>query len=94
MVKISGLRIKLFEKMKVKILCFGITKEIMGGFEKEIELKDGDSVNDLKTKLLADYPDFSRLTSLRIAVNEAYGNDTQILTERDEVVLIPPVSGG
>jgi molybdopterin synthase sulfur carrier subunit len=80
--------------MKVKVLCFGITKEILGGFEKEIELLEGDTVSALEAKLLADYPDFSKLTSLRIAVNEEYGNNDQILTERDEVVLIPPVSGG
>ncbi len=48
----------------------------------------------LKSKLLDTYPDFSKLKSLRIAVNEAYGNEELVLTERDEVVLIPPVSGG
>ena len=80
--------------MKVKILCFGITKEILGDFEKEVELADGSTVDTLKAKLLADYPSFSKLTSLRIAVNEEYGDGALVLTERDEVVLIPPVSGG
>ena len=80
--------------MIVKVLCFGITKEILGGFEKEIQLTEGDTVNALKAKLLAEYPDFSKLTSLRIAVNEEYGNEALVLTEKDEVVLIPPVSGG
>jgi molybdopterin converting factor subunit 1 len=80
--------------MIVKVLCFGITKEILGNFEKEIELEDGGTVNDLKSKLIAEYPDFSKLTSLRIAVNEEYGNEALVLTEKDEVVLIPPVSGG
>jgi len=80
--------------MIVKVLCFGITKEILGSFEKEIELEDGGTVNDLKSKLIAEYPDFSKLTSLRIAVNEEYGNEALVLTEKDEVVLIPPVSGG
>jgi molybdopterin converting factor subunit 1 len=80
--------------MIVKVLCFGITKEILGGFEKEIELSEGGTVSALKSKLLVDYPDFSKLTSLRIAVNEEYGNEALVLSEKDEVVLIPPVSGG
>ncbi|WP_341226499.1 MoaD/ThiS family protein [uncultured Arcticibacterium sp.] len=80
--------------MKVKILCFGITKEILGDFEKEVELADGSTVDILKAKLIADYPSFSKLISLRIAVNEEYGDGALVLTERDEVVLIPPVSGG
>lgn len=80
--------------MKIKILCFGITKEILGDFEKEVELAEGSTVDILKAKLIEDYPSFSKLTSLRIAVNEEYGDGELVLTERDEVVLIPPVSGG
>lgn len=80
--------------MKIKLLCFGITRDILGGFEKEIELPEGASVAFLKHKLTQDFPDFGKLTSLRIAVNEEYGNEEQVITERDEIVLIPPVSGG
>jgi molybdopterin synthase sulfur carrier subunit len=80
--------------MKVKILCFGITRDLLGGFEKEIELPDGASVAFLKHQLTEDYPAFKKLNSLRIAVNEEYGNDEQVISEKDEIVLIPPVSGG
>lgn len=80
--------------MKIKVVCFGITRDILGGFEKEIELSAGETVQDLKAKLLTDYPDFGKLTSLRIAVNEEYGEENLVLSEKDEVVLIPPVSGG
>ncbi|MGR3811217.1 MoaD/ThiS family protein [Jiulongibacter sp. NS-SX5] len=80
--------------MKIKVLCFGITRDILGGFEKEIELEEGASVEVLKQKLISDFPEFQKLNSLRIAVNEEYGNEEQIITEKDEIVLIPPVSGG
>lgn len=80
--------------MKIKVLCFGITRDILGGFEKVVELSQNASVAMLKEKLLTDYPDFEKLKSLRIAVNEEYGDDTLVISERDEVVLIPPVSGG
>ena len=80
--------------MKIKVLCFGITRDILGGFEKEIELPEGASVAFLKQRLTNEFPQFQKLNSLRIAVNEEYGNEELVITERDEIVLIPPVSGG
>ena len=80
--------------MKIKLLCFGITRDIIGGFEHQLELPSAATVADLKAYLTSQFPDFQKLTSLRIAVNEDYAEDSTILQERDEIVLIPPVSGG
>ncbi|HLO45162.1 MAG TPA: MoaD/ThiS family protein [Leadbetterella sp.] len=78
----------------VKLLCFGITKDIIGTFEKSLDVSVGCSVYAFLTKLKQDFPELERLNSLRIAVNEEYVQDTFVLNHRDEVVLIPPVSGG
>jgi molybdopterin converting factor small subunit len=51
-------------------------------------------VGDLKIELIAQFPDFEKLRSLVIAVNEEYQEDGFILSEKDEIVIIPPVSGG
>lgn len=80
--------------MKINILCFGITREIVGCFEYAILLNKNDTVAILKQKLISLYPDFEKLKSLRIAVNSEYVTETTILKIGDEVVLIPPVSGG
>ena len=40
------------------------------------------------------YPEFAKLQSLKFAVGENYQEDTFTLSENDEVVIIPPVSGG
>lgn len=80
--------------MKVKILCFGITKDLLGGLENELEIAEGTSVLALQKQLFETYPALQKLNSLRIAVNEEYGNNDLIIKETDEVVLIPPVSGG
>jgi molybdopterin converting factor subunit 1 len=80
--------------MKIKLLCFGITRDILGQFEKEIELEPQATVRVLKDFLHENYPDFSKLKSLRIALNEEYAEDEQVLSPNDEIVLIPPVSGG
>ncbi len=80
--------------MQLNILAFGITKDIVGGSSVEVQLPDGLSVAQLKEWLGTKYPAMQELKSLLIAVNEEYGDDTYILTEKDEIALIPPVSGG
>ncbi|MCP9766304.1 molybdopterin converting factor subunit 1 [Lacihabitans sp. LS3-19] len=80
--------------MKIKLLCFGITKEMVGVFENQIELEEGTTVGVFMENLKKEYPELNKLNSLRIAVNEDYAEMTQILSEKDEVVLVPPVSGG
>lgn len=79
----------------VKVLAFGIAKDIVGGTSAEINMPSGKtSVAALKTALMEKYPAFSDLKSLAIAVNEEYANDQTLIQATDEVVLIPPVSGG
>ncbi len=80
--------------IKIKLLCFGITKEMVGSFEKSLEIPDQCSVAELLESLRKDYPAIKKLNSLRVAVNEEYADNMVLLNNRDEVVLIPPVSGG
>lgn len=80
--------------MKIKVLAFGIAKDIIKGQTVEIDLAEGQNVSSLKTALCAQFPDFNKLRSLSIAVNEEYREDDFGLNENDEVVIIPPVSGG
>ncbi|AQX10582.1 MoaD/ThiS family protein [Elizabethkingia ursingii] len=80
--------------MKLKILAFGITKDILGGAEKEIELTDGITVKDLKTKLESEFAELKRLKSYFIAVDDEYAEDDQVIIITNEVAIIPPVSGG
>ena len=80
--------------MKIEVIAFGIAKEILNGKSVNLELVAASSVSDLKAKLLELYPDFNSLASLQLAVNAEYVKDDHVLTENDEVVLIPPVSGG
>jgi molybdopterin converting factor subunit 1 len=78
---------------KYTILAFGIAKDILGGRQCEIELT-GNTVAALRTALLGRYPALAGLRSLMIAVNSEYAEDGVLLEERDEIALIPPVSGG
>jgi molybdopterin converting factor subunit 1 len=80
--------------MNLRILCFGITRDIIGQFEYTTSLESSATVADLKQKLSTEFPDFQALRSLRIALNAEYASDEMSLKENDEIVLIPPVSGG
>ena len=80
--------------MTIKILTFGIARDIIGSSHFEFSMTEGSTVVDLKKQLLERFPRFSNLSSLMIAVNAEYGVEDTVLNERDEIALIPPVAGG
>ena len=79
--------------MKIKILAFGIVKEIFGASAMELELHDT-NVAALRSLLKEKYPQLQQLKSFMIAVNNDYAADEIVIEEKDEVAIIPPVSGG
>ena len=80
--------------MKITLVAFGIAKDILGQREIPYELTGSATVEGLLDQLKNEFPEFQRLTSLRVAVNSEYARNEAIITAQDEVVLIPPVSGG
>ncbi len=79
----------------MKVLFFGISKDIVGKSEMEIsDLTKKPTVNDLKNYLKDEFPEFSNLTSFAVAVNSEYAKDDVSLERNDEIAVIPPVSGG
>ncbi len=80
--------------MTIKLVAYGIAKDILGKHQMEIQLEAVNNLGDLKEWLCQQYPDFQKLRSLSLAVNEAYQDDDFALNTEDEVVIIPPVSGG
>jgi molybdopterin converting factor subunit 1 len=80
--------------MKVSVLAFGIAKDIFGSSSVDVELPKQKTTGGLKQILEERYPRLKHLTSYMVAVNNEYASDEGILTERDEIAIIPPVSGG
>ena len=80
--------------MKLKIQLFGITKEIIGDSEIDMQISDNQTVNELLVDLKKQSPGLEKLSSLWVAVNEDYAESDYILQNNDIVALIPPVSGG
>ena len=82
------------KRIEVSVLCFGITKDLVGKQRLMLQLPMGISVAGLKNELQSQYPELSEINSVAIAVNSEYALDDQEINDRDEVALIPPVSGG
>ncbi len=80
--------------MTINILAFGIAKDVIGDQSLPMELDHAITVRELKDKLTQQFPQFTTLASLRLAVNGEYVEDQTVINSRDEVVIIPPVSGG
>ena len=81
--------------MRLNILLFGITKDIIGSQNLELDVtSDSYTVAELLDNLSNQYPALQKLSSLLVAVNEEYAQPTTTIQANDEVALIPPVSGG
>ncbi len=78
----------------MKITCFGIAREIAGGPSLDLPGVEGATVADLKHRLIAAYPALGELISFAVARNEVYARDEEVIAVGDELVIIPPVSGG
>ena len=81
--------------MQVKILLFAALREALGQKELLLELAEGSTVEDLLAALSTRHEalEASRGRVL-VAVNQSRSFEGTILTDGDEVALLPPVSGG
>ena len=81
--------------MRVRVLFFGILKDIVGNSADSIDLPDGASVQDVIAHYESEIPRLKEsLPSLALAVNQQYASLDTKLKSDDEVALLPPVSGG
>lgn len=81
--------------MRVRIRLFASLRETAGAPEWALELAPGATAEDAWTRLASDLPALApRRASLAASVNRRYAPFDTVLHDGDEVVFIPPVSGG
>src|ERR1700687_1900545 len=81
--------------MQVRVLFFGILKDLAGRSSDSLTLPDeavvGDVLEHYETKLASLH---GKLSSIAVSVNQEYAGPEAKLHSGDEVALLPPVSGG
>jgi molybdopterin converting factor subunit 1 len=81
--------------MTVRVLLFGVLKDIFQRSEDRLELASGSTLADLLDYYRQLAPEKGKfLHSVALAVNQQYASARHKLEEGDEVALLPPVSGG
>lgn len=81
--------------MLVRVLFFGILRELVGKGSDDIDLPDGALMRDVIAHYEAQIPVLrSSMPSLALAVNQQYAGPETQLKANDEVAMLPPVSGG
>lgn len=78
----------------MKVLAFGIVKDIFKSSSLNVDVKNASSVEGLKDYLEEKFPGLKELASYMIAVNDEYASTNIAINESDEIAIIPPVSGG
>ena len=80
--------------MIIKILAFGVARDVLGQRENLVEVPDVCDTEVLSALLEERYPSLKGLLSYSISVNRTYVEGATPISATDEVAIIPPVSGG
>jgi sulfur-carrier protein len=79
----------------VNVKLFAIYQEVYQTSELSLVFTEGTTVRSVLDFLLQDHPELERWREVtRFGVNLQFVEGDKILQNGDEVVLIPPVSGG
>ncbi len=83
------------ETVKVRLRFFALFRELFGESERELDIPAGSRVADVWARLVAERPVLGNLAgAVRFAVNREYVPADHELKAGDELVFVPPVSGG
>jgi molybdopterin synthase catalytic subunit len=81
--------------MQVRVVYLGMLHDITGRGQETVELAEGSSLSDLFAHLEQRFPKLGEFrNSLALALNQHYSGAAAELHDKDEVALLPPVSGG
>jgi molybdopterin synthase catalytic subunit len=81
--------------MRVRILVFGVLKDLIPESTATLELPDWACVRDLLDHYRKSFAEREELwRSVAVAINREYVSVDHALKDGDEVALLPPVSGG
>jgi molybdopterin converting factor subunit 1 len=81
--------------MRIRVLFFGLLKDVCGRAEDSLELPSGSLVQSVFDHYAALFPRLAGMArSIVLARNQEFATVSEMLADGDEVALLPPVSGG
>jgi molybdopterin synthase catalytic subunit len=81
--------------VRVRVLFFGMLKDIVGKPEHLLELAEGSRLDSVFEHFAGLHPRLNELrSSIVLARNQQFSSVSAELADGDEVALLPPVSGG
>jgi len=81
--------------VRVRVLFFGVVREIVGLGEDTVEVPDGSRLDTILTSFTARFPRLKAMApSIVLALNQQFSPLSAAVNDGDEVALLPPVSGG
>jgi MoaE-MoaD fusion protein len=81
--------------MRVKVLFFGMLKDIVGRMEEQVDLAPGAQLSTVFDHYAAQFPRLRDMAgSIVMARNQEFSSLSTAIVEGDEVAFLPPVSGG
>jgi MoaE-MoaD fusion protein len=81
--------------MRVRVLFFGMLKDLVGRSGEEHEIPDGANLGMVFDDYLSRYPRLRDVAASIVAArNQEFADRSTRLEEGDEVAFLPPVSGG
>lgn len=90
-----GQSVSMTVKMHIKVLFFGVLKDITGRGEDSLELDGGATLAAVFDHYAARFPRLRELAgSIVLAANQEFAGGDRVICEGDEVAFLPPVSGG
>jgi molybdopterin converting factor subunit 1 len=79
----------------IKLLFFATIRDRAGAKSLELDVPVDLTVQGLKDKLSADYPNLKEsMRSVLVTINREYAFNEAVLPPNAEIALFPPVSGG